>query len=405
MRLRHGSKARRALALSLLGMLLSPIQGDAEPLAFYLTCWLNPHDTMVVHWHTPIDQIEGKLEVRPVGKSAWKAVDGQRRPWTPARRSVFVAKLDQLEAGQRYECRVAGDETIYTFRTSNDPSRNTVRFAVGGDMRCEWRPSRFREMCEAVAAFDPDFVVAGGDLAYCRGSVGAWPRWDQWLKEWNQLMRTSRGDLIPILPVIGNHEVAGGYGQDATKAPHFFTVFELPEHQPIRTFDIGNVCSLFLLDSGHVNPVEGEQTKWLQAALSARRSRAFRAAVYHVPGVPAVKADQVVSGAVGQHWIPLFDKEDLDCAFEHHRHTMKRSRPLKNGVPHPRGTIYFGDGCWGVPPRAPLANVKAEIFPYYESRNGVWLVDLSAKRMLVRAIDKQGQERDRINLIPRSKLF
>jgi hypothetical protein len=377
----------------------------AAPLAFYVTCGSNPQHDLSIHWHQTQEVEASELEYREIGSSQWRAVEARRQLWTPARRSVFIVRLDGLEAAKRYECRVKGDEQVYSFRTAADPDKQTVRFAVGGDMRCEWRPDRFREMCETVATFDPDFVIAGGDLAYCRGAKGAWPRWDAWLREWRDLMRTSRGDLIPVVPVIGNHEVAGGYGTDATKAPHFFSLFDLPNGECVRTLDIGRTCSVFLLDSGHTHSVDGDQYLWLKSALSSRRQRPFRCAVYHVPGVQTVQKDTVAGRAVGEYWIPLFEQEELDCAFEHHRHTMKRSKPLKKGEPHPRGTVYFGDGCWGVPPRSALANVDAGIFPYYESRNGVWLVDLSAKRMLVRAIDRQGQERDRINLVPRFKRY
>jgi hypothetical protein len=376
-----------------------------KPLVVYLCCGINPHREMVVHWHEEGDVDEGALELRPVGSQKWEQTKAHARRWSPARRTVLIAQLDQLEAGQRYECRIVGDDTVYTFRTVNDPSQHTVRFVVGGDMRSEWRPSRYREMCETVASLDPEFVVAAGDLAYCRGKPGAWPRWDQFLKEWQQLARSCRGDLIPIVPVIGNHEVDGGYGEDVTKAPHFYSLFGLPQQSPVRCMDLGKVCSLILLDSGHTHRCDGPQLQWLTQMLASRRRMPFRCAVYHVPGRVVSKEKGPVSNEVMQHWVPVFEREDMDCAFEHHLHTMKRSRPLKDGKPHPRGTVYFGAGCWGVPPREPLEGIKRDLFPYYEGRNGVWVIDLSSKRMLVRALDKQGEERDRVTLTPRMKYF
>jgi hypothetical protein len=49
-----------------------------------------------------------------------------------------------------------------------------------------------------------------------------------------------------------------------------------------------------------------------------------------------------------QVWVPHFDAANLDASFEHHVHTMKRTRPMRGSAYHPHGTTYLGDGNWGV---------------------------------------------------------
>ena len=50
-------------------------------------------------------------------------------------------------------------------------------------------------------------------------------------------------------------------------------------------------------------------------------------------------------------WVPLFDKYRVPVVLEHHDHTFKRTKAMLNGLPHPDGVLYLGDGSWGRSPR------------------------------------------------------
>jgi hypothetical protein len=69
----------------------------------------------------------------------------------------------------------------------------------------------------------------------------------------------------------------------------------------------------------------------------------------HVPAYPSHrKADSPTSGLLNRkHWVPLFEKHNVDVVLEHHDHTFKRTHPLKDGVRHAGGIVYLGDGSWG----------------------------------------------------------
>lgn len=61
------------------------------------------------------------------------------------------------------------------------------------------------------------------------------------------------------------------------------------------------------------------------------------------------------SSGLRDSWLPYFDQYNLTFGFENHDHAYKRTKPMRNSVPDPTGTIYVGDGAWGVPPRPSLA--------------------------------------------------
>jgi glucan-binding YG repeat protein len=48
----------------------------------------------------------------------------------------------------------------------------------------------------------------------------------------------------------------------------------------------------------------------------------------------------------------LFDQYGLDAAFENDHHIYKRSKLIKEGKVDDSGTLYIGDGAWGVKTRS-----------------------------------------------------
>ena len=56
-----------------------------------------------------------------------------------------------------------------------------------------------------------------------------------------------------------------------------------------------------------------------------------------------------------KHWVPLFERYNVDAVFEHHDHTFKRTHPLLDGRANDNGIVYLGDGSWGQlrPPKSP----------------------------------------------------
>jgi hypothetical protein len=160
--------------------------------------------------------------------------------------------------------------------------------------------------------------------------------------------------LIPLLGCLGNHEVVGGYGKTRKEAPFFYSVFDglFPE-TGYASLDFGDYLSLIFLDTNHTSPIEGAQTDWLAKTLKDREECPTVFAFNHVPAYPSFRPFKYAAGEEGtgagnrKHWVPLFERYNVDAVFEHHDHTFKRTRPLLDGRVNDNGIVYLGDGSWG----------------------------------------------------------
>jgi acid phosphatase type 7 len=262
-----------------------------------------------------------------------------------------------------------------------------------------------REMADAMnrvaGKLDPDFALLGGDLAYAN-DVDAMP-WVDWLQSWTRHARTPQGLLIPMIAVIGNHEVAGGYGKTRAEARYYYDLFDLPEDRSNFATDFGQYLSILALDSHHTQSIP-EQTQWLGEALKAREDQRFLFTVYHYPAYGTTKApkdglpcDAEVAKLIRAEWVPLFERYGVTAVFENDHHTYKRTHRLRG---HKRddanGILYLGDGCWGVVPRAVPAPGSVWYLARAESLHHLWHVTLESSTATFEAVDVQGNVFDRV---------
>lgn len=225
-----------------------------------------------------------------------------------------------------------------------------ISFVTGGDMM--HKPEWHKDGVQAMASRSPDFALIGGDLAYANGQD--WKRWLDWIEIYADHARSSDGLSIPFVVAIGNHEVIGGYGQIPEKAPLFYNIFSFPqENDATYMIDMYEDLSVLVLNTNHTRPVE-DQVEFIEQALSLRKTRKHLFALYHFPAYGIVKGGlgNPISKSMRKHWIPLFDKYGLDAAFENDHHIYKRSKLIKGGKVDESGTLYIGDGAWGVKTRS-----------------------------------------------------
>ena len=175
------------------------------------------------------------------------------------------------------------------------------------------------------------------------------------LRNYSRHMVTHDGNLIPMIPCIGNHEVDGGYNKPRSKAPFFYALFDglFPE-TGYNTLDFGDYLSLVLLDTGHTSKIGEEQTDWLEKTLKARKDHPNVMVVNHVPAYPSFRSstsstpDKKGTGEDNRkYWVPLFEKYRVPVVLEHHDHTFKRTKPLIDSRADDNGVLYLGDGSWG----------------------------------------------------------
>ena len=386
-----------------------------DPLALYLTWQGDPTKTMTIRWHSrPDDSCASVVKYQQFKETgwdstAWDSKEGCHYRMVFSDRIVHVVELDSLDSGTVYWFRLGKDSAVFKFRTMPDSLTEEVRFIVGGDTYDSDRYDVLRKTNQQAAEMSPMFVVLGGDLAYANGDKGEVGRWYEWLEAWKEDMVTPDSLLIPLVPVIGNHEVVrkglikwcqGGYKKEWYKpdkpsypeehAPYFYNLFIAPDRSSYGVLDFGNYMSLMLLDSGHTNFVH-EQKEWLADTLKARQERKifYKFAAYHVPAYPSHRnPDDEISKRIRTHWVPLFEKWKLDVAFEHHDHTYKRTYPILGGRCDSTGVVYLGDGAWGK-----LRKPKQDRWYIATSQEKYHfiLVTLQKDKALFEAIDNDGQ--------------
>ncbi|MEO0586425.1 MAG: metallophosphoesterase [Planctomycetota bacterium] len=333
-----------------------------EPIteAVWATWQRDPTTTLTVHWLGPLDRRWASASIcaadeaeaaseQGVPAALYTTIPAGARPMPGTHdRVIYVAEFVGLEPNTAYLVAVPGRERPVRLRTLPADPEAPLRFAAGGCVYKDKRP--FERMVKAVAHHDPHFALIAGDIAYADGDVEQAYRWLYLLATWENLARRADGSLIPFVMAIGNHEVsAGGRGRTKAFAPFFYSLFAFPAPAGYGVLDIGEHLSIFLLDSGHTNSVPGHQTDWLADELEARADRTHLIAAYHVPAYPSARSfSNTKNREVRRHWTPLFDAFGVDLVIEADDHAYKRTLPLLGGKPHPRGTVYVGDGGFGM---------------------------------------------------------
>jgi acid phosphatase type 7 len=320
-----------------------------KPRALFLTWQRDPTTTMTVQWiGSEADAAQRPVWYAEKGGQLWQtqAYTARRFPMTD--HWIFRTELTGLKPDTQYVFRVGTDSAEQGFCTMPAKDTKAIQFVSGGDSGVGDAPRHSNRLAAAQA---PGFVVMGGDIAYENGRDPG--RFIEFLESYSDDLRDGER-MIPLVACLGNHEVDGGYDKPRTAAPFFYSVFDglFPETGH-AVLDFGDYMSLILLDTGHTSPIGGEQTSWLEKVLKEREECPNVFAVNHVPAYPSHRefggdADDTGTGAANRkHWVPLFERYNVDAVFEHHDHTFKRTHPLLDGRPNEKGVLYLGDGSWG----------------------------------------------------------
>ena len=367
-------------------LLLLPLLLLAEVKGFYLSWYDDPATTMTIQWIAPSPEDSLFL----LQNDSWEKVPSTHTDLDAY--LVYAAHLKDLTPDTEYTFRLGALE--HSFKTAPSNLNAGIRFIIGGD--AYGKKKLFQRMNQSIVEKDPLFVVIGGDIAYALMPTPIslrnreQNRWISFLSDWASQMVTPNGRVVPFLLGSGNHDLA------SDDYEIFFKLFAFPEKQLYRAIDFGTYLSLILLDTAHFQPIEGVQTHWLKNALAKRTHIPHKFAIYHVSAYPSYYPYQnVTSKKVRTYWCPLFDAYGLSLAFENHNHAYKRTYPIRNNQVDPNGIIYLGDGCWGVTPRKTNA---AWYLEKRESKNHVYLIEMSEEKTHIEAIDLFGHPFDELTL-------
>lgn len=366
----------------------------------YLTWQNDPASTMTIQWLSLPEDESSTIHYRNVEDSCWQTVEGLVIKFPQSTNYlIHRTELTGLKPEGNYFFQFCSKKQIYLFQTMPSDLTRSIRFVVGGDMYHD-SIDLMIEMCHQAAKTNPDFALLGGDIAYSVNSSSQTfqhiDRWVQWVKAWSSSMVTEKGKLIPVIAAVGNHDVTGHFDQTPAQAKVFSSLFPMPGERIYNVLDFNKYLSIWILDSGHANSIAGAQTQWLKQTMDSRQDVKHRFAIYHVPAYPSVRdMNNKYSSDIRRHWVPLFENGGLHTAFENHDHAYKRTYPLLKNKVHEKGTVYLGDGAWGVEkPRM----MKCRKIPFFMAKfaalRHVTVVTLSPDDQHYISIDNQGKKID-----------
>lgn len=300
------------------------------------------------------------------------------------------AVLEDLHPSTRYHFTVETDgersEERY-FETAPADDR-PVDLLYGGDSRSD--PENRREMNRRIRElFDQNDkligMVHGGD--YVEAAV-IWSQLAQWLDDW-ELTTGDDGEVIPIIPARGNHELSPNQLND--KPDNYNGLFGMPggPDNDYWTTEIGSRIAIVTLDTN--GTLGGDQRDWLKSELQRLTDeRTWIVPSYHRPAYPAVKR----AGAARQHWVPLFEEYNVDLVLESDGHVLKRTVPIRDGEKAEDGIVYIGEGGLGVKQRTARDRWYLESPGMATSSHHVQLLSFGPDELTYRAVGMDGATLD-----------
>ncbi len=332
----------------------TPLEGTT-PAQWRLIWSEDPQHKITVSWSTREAGSKHVVHYDVVSREGTDSSYARER--TTQRNGAYTLNKDEvgiLKDAHYHHARIKGlkPSTTYWFQLESDGVRSPemhfktapaddrpFRMIHGGDSRSGHAArQQINSYIGLLADEHPDLITFahGGDYILW-GQL--WAHWRPWLSH-HELTTSPKGRVLPLIPARGNHD----------PGPLFDEIFDDPGEPTLNyyTTDLSPEVSLITLNSEI--SAAGDQATWLEAELKRLRpKRRWLMTQYHRPIYPAVKDP----AATKPHWVPLFEKYDLDIALESDGHSVKRTVPIRAEAHDPTGVVYIGEGGLGVPQRDP----------------------------------------------------
>ena len=277
------------------------------------------------------------------------------------------ARISGLLPNKVYYFVIKDDEGISDrmfFKTLPNNPDEGICFISGGDSRTGtilepgYQDCRFnRQICDSlVAKIRPDFVAFNGDFV----NWGSEEKWSDWFFDW-QYTISDAGRIIPIIPVLGNHE----------ESLDMYNLFDVPNTTAYFSLGIGGNLLRFYSLNTSLEICDSTQRNWLENDFNLYTNNAnepyWKFVQYHIPFVP--HANYSPHEALIDCWVGLFEQYKLRLVSEAHAHVLKVTWPIKFTADtesdnhfvrnNEDGIVYIGEGSWGAPMR--------NLYTYYSS--------------------------------------
>jgi hypothetical protein len=314
--------------------------------------------TMVVTWKTTTSEAGNTVLYDTESKGGNPALythsaEGVAHTIEELEGYIHDVKLQGLSPGTTYYFICGGETGGYSderkFRTVPENPEH-IRFVVGGD----WRkgsidfPWGRNEISRLMVTHDPYFVINIGDFVEKAFSVS---EWDDCCDHIQEAWIDTQGYTIPIIPIIGNHEVGTENEFEETKedARFYYEYFNLPGIESWYSLSITPYLHLVALDSETYTGKNSEQYIWADIALNMAEDITWKMVGFHRPAYdPRGKGNS-------EYFLPLFDKYHVDIVVNGDVHLYERLQPMNPSVskgryfPFEEGTVHVVTGGWGAP--------------------------------------------------------
>jgi len=394
---------------------MKPICEESQVCFVYFTVPQNLSESIIVNFHSATEPSEGFVYYTQNPNdtfSLWTVVPAKffkMEQLTEVNRFVFWADLFQLQSNSIYYIvagfnDLANQHYLSKQKKIRTAGSDNVTFISGGDVEVSIEGFN---VASNAAKFEPLFASVGGDISYANAFPECYRRWDYWFINFLDNLQTPTGFSLPLIVALGNHEAGGDLQQPVERAFYFLNYF--PQQTNLTTDNtlsrplyhshlIGDNL-VMVMDSGIIVPMIGEQSNWMISTLEQYENVTNKFPVYHYGLYPAVPAWDLVTDASRLAWIDIFDRYGVRLAFENHYHVYKRTKALYNNqeAVNGNGTIYLGDGSWGILGTS-IPYVKSWFMDQIYPRRSAFVIQTGKSFIGVLAVDDVDIVFDQFNL-------
>lgn len=291
-------------------------------------------------------------------------------------------RLTGLRPGEEYRYRIwHRDERVseeYHFRaTPNGPAPFT--FAVFGDFGAGTKGQM--GVARLLEKSPGELALLTGDLIYGRGEEEHYD-----LRFFQPYRRSLR--RMTFWPALGNHDVGAKDGAAA------LAVFDVPLNGPAGlqggrnySFDYGNAHFAAIDSNASADVLRRSIGPWLERDMAASR-QPWKFVFFHHP--PFSSAAHGENPKMRVEMVPVFTRSHIDIVFAGHDHSYERIRPI-DGVTY----IVSGNGGNTLYQHRNPHDYTAQ---FYNEKHGLTLVRIEGDRLLLRHVNVDGKEIDRLEL-------
>ena len=332
-----------------------------------------------------VGTVEVRWELDRLGPSSLEYATGGETPTKVAcafRGRKHRVRLTGLRPGERYRYRIwdanqrISDE--YEFRaTPAAPTKFT--FAVFGDFGAGTKGQM--DVAKLLDRSPAEFTLLTGDLIYGRGEEEHYDL--RFFEPYRKALRR-----MTFWPALGNHDVGSKDGAAA------LAVFDVPLNGPPGlqggrnySFDYGNAHIAAIDSNADGRTLRDVIGPWLERDMAASR-QPWKFVFFHHP--PFSSANHGENSRMRNVMVPVFTRAKIDIVFAGHDHSYERIRP-RDGVTY----IVSGNGGNRLYEHRNPHDYTAV---FYNERHGLTEVTIDGPRLLLRHVNVDGKEIDRLEL-------